>query len=197
MNNDNKPKKAAKIKPSRLGKTSRVVIIVVVFLMVFAAIFYVYQQQTAKQFELGQELSSLHNKVSAQSNTGSDLEVQTSRAEQYLADVKSSFSSPDEAPEILDELISLAKANDMEITSTRITRTKGTFNIEKQKVEFPVLKLQMGFRGQVPKFQNFMLSLESVLPASQIKELGMQVTQEEGEQDIGSLSIEIYCLKEG
>lgn len=196
MSQMTEPKKVTAAKPPLLGKTSRVVLIVVILLVVLGGLYYLYQQQSTQQANLSQELSSLQKLVSAQSNPGAVLEAEIKQAEADLADIKDSFYRLDSAPEILDKLISMAKTNDIDITSTSITETRGIFTAEKQKLELPILRLQLGVRGQISKFQNFLLSIESMFPLSQVKNVNMEVIQEENEQDTGSITIEFYCLNE-
>ena len=115
MNQETEKKKVTAAKPGILGKTTRIILIVVIFLVIFAALYFVYQQQAAQQADLSKNLSSLQKVVSAQSTAGPTPEMEIMKAEEDLQVVKDSFYRLDGAPEILDKLIYLAKANNIEI----------------------------------------------------------------------------------
>ncbi|OGN91722.1 MAG: hypothetical protein A2Z75_03025 [Chloroflexi bacterium RBG_13_50_10] len=51
----------------------------------------------------------------------------------------------------------------------------------------------LGFKGQIPKFENFMLALDTKLPSSQIKQFTFTTAATEQEYDTASIAIEVLC----
>jgi hypothetical protein len=45
----------------------------------------------------------------------------------------------------------------------------------------------------VPKFQNFLLALDSQLPTCTLKQATFNIAQKEGEEDTASIEIEVFC----
>jgi hypothetical protein len=56
-----------------------------------------------------------------------------------------------------------------------------------------VLTFSLGLKGQIPKFQNFLLALDTKLPTSQIKTVKFTVAQTDEEYDTASLAIDVLC----
>lgn len=197
MNQAPARKEGTTAKVSALGKASRIVLVVGIFLVIFIPLFYIYQQQPARQAALSQEQSSSQKIIGAAQTKRSTLEAEIKQEEQDLKVAKASFYRLDSAPDILDKLLALAKTHGIEVISTRVTVAKKTFVQGKKKTDFPLLSLQIGVRGQVSKFQNFLLGLDAVLPVYELKEVNLDIAQTEKEQDKGSITISVYCLDEG
>jgi hypothetical protein len=59
------------------------------------------------------------------------------------------------------------------------------------------LTITLNLKGQVPKFQNFLLALDTKLPTSQIKQVTFTVTGVEEEYDTAMLVFDVLCYGEG
>jgi hypothetical protein len=55
------------------------------------------------------------------------------------------------------------------------------------------LTISLNLKGQVPKFQNFLLALDTKLPSSQIKQVTFTVAATGEEYDTASLDLDILC----
>jgi hypothetical protein len=88
-------------------------------------------------------------------------------------------------PEIMDVLKKLADDNNIYITGTKIATSSPAGGIG------PIISINVTLKGQVPKFQNFLLGLDTNLPTSQIKIVSFTVAAEEGEYDTASMSIDV------
>ena len=181
-------------KPTKLGRNTRIGLIVVTFLVIFASLFFVYRQQAGLRVSLGQELASLQQQVSTSISKKTTLEEQIDQAEKEIQAAKLSFEIVDRAPDILGDLEALAKENDIDLTSSQIATTKRAFTIGKQKNEYPVLAMQLSFRGQVPNVQNFLIGLDATFPMAEVKVVTIDVAQEKDGRTEATITIDIYCL---
>jgi septal ring factor EnvC (AmiA/AmiB activator) len=181
-------------KGSRLRKPSVFILILVIFLIIMAPLYYIYQQQPSKQAALEKELAATQKLISSSTTRITTVQAEISQAEKDIKAAMESYADLDSAPDILEEMLQLAKADGIEVSSTKISIEKEVFTKDKQKTEYPVLSMELGFRGQVPKFQNFLLDLHTKFPTSKIKTVKIDVAQSEKELDRAAITIDIYCL---
>ena len=192
-----KAKKKEKIpRAPRLSKTSRIVLVVGIFFVTMIPLFLFYQAQPANQAALSNQLFTLQKLAEASKAKSTPVETEIAQAAKELKVAKEAFPRMDSAPDMLEEMLAMAKANGIEVTSTSITRSKRTITQGKQKIDFPLLILRLGVRGQVPKFQNFLLSLDSKFPLYRVTELNIDIAQTEKEQDKATITIEVVCFRE-
>jgi len=192
-----KTKKKEKIQRApRLSKTSRIVLVAGIFFVTMIPLFLFYQAQPANQAALSNQLFALQKLAEASKGKSTPVETEIAQAAKELKVAKEAFPRVDSAPDMLEEMLVLAKANGIEVTSTSITRSKRTITQGKQKIDFPLLILRLGVRGQVPKFQNFLLSLDSKFPLYRVTELNIDIAQTEKEQDKATITLEVVCFRE-
>ena len=179
-----------------LSKTSRIALVSGIFLVTMIPLFLFYQAQPANQAALSNQLLALQKLAEASKAKSAPVETEIAKAAKELNEAKEAFPRIDSAPDILEELLALAKANDIEVTSTSITKTAKTITQGKKKMDFPSLSLKLGVRGQVPKFLNFLLSLDPKFPLYQVTEVKIDIAQTEKEQDKATITIDVVCLRE-
>lgn len=189
-----KPKKQKKPLVERLpkvGRASRVALVVGIFVIVFASLLFVSNQQASRQAELRKNIATSQRGLSAgtQEEPKYKLEAQIKQAEAEMEADRVIFPIADQVQEILDRLLKLAEANDVDVTNIAVTTSPKILD----KVAYDVFTFQFTLRGQVPNFQNFLLALGDRLPTSQISAVNITVAAEESEEDIASVTIEVLC----
>jgi hypothetical protein len=175
----------------KLGRVSQMVLLIGVFLIIFIPLWLINQQQPARQAELSATLTNLQRILATGQTPKAKYEAELAQATANSEAAKASFPALNQAPEILDSLLALAKQNDIYVTQTAITTSTPTGSIG------PVLTFQLGLKGQIPKFENFLLALDTKLPTSQIKQFTFTVTGVEEEYDTASITIEVLCYGGG
>jgi hypothetical protein len=188
-----KGKKGGGIRLPRLGRASQLAIIVGIFLIIFIPLWIIYQQQPAKQTELRGTLSNLEKILAIQETPKERLESELNQAEVELEAAKDAFPNPNQSPEIIDELLKLAESNDIYVTGTRISASQRALSKTEGAIEWSILTIDISLKGQVPKFQNFLLDIDSQLSTCTVKEATFNIAQKEGEEDIASIKIEVFC----
>lgn len=171
----------------KLGRVSQLVLIIGIFLILFVPLFFINQQQSTKQVELKATLANLQKVLAAETTPGGNLDAEMAQIKAETEAAKAVYPHPNSAPEIMDSLIELARLNDIYVTSTKVSTSQPA------KAIGPVLTVQLGLKGQVPKFQNFMLALGDRLPTSQIKQVAFAIAGKEAEYDTANLTIDIQC----
>ncbi len=192
----NEPKKKGRLdKLLRLGRGSQLALIVGVFLVIFIPTWLVHQQQPTKQTELKGTLSNLEKILAVEQTPKEKLEAEFNRAAAELAEAKAVFPGANQSPEIIEGLLKLAEANDIYVTGTKVSADQRTLSKTEGAVEWSVLTFDMSLKGQMPKFQNFLLALDSDFPTCQIKEATFRMAEKEGDEDTASLKLEVFCYQ--
>lgn len=179
----------------KLGRASQLVLIVGIFLVIFIPMWLIYQQQPAKQTELKGTLSNLEKILAVQKTPKEKLEAELKQAEAELEVARAAFPNPNQSPEIIEELLKLAESNDIYVTGTKLSASRRALSKTEGTIEWSVLTFDISLKGQVPKFQNFLLALDSKFPTYQVKEVTFQIAEKEGEEDTASLKIEVFCYE--
>jgi hypothetical protein len=177
----------------KLGRVSQLLLIVGIFLVIFIPMWKIYQQQSTKQIELKGTLSNLEKILAVQTTPKEKLEAELKQTEAELEAAKVAFPNPNQSPEIIEELLKLAESNDIYVTGTKLSASQRTLSKTKGAIEWSVLTFDISLKGQVPKFQNFLLALEDKLPTCTVKEATFKIAAKEGEEDTASLKIEVFC----
>jgi hypothetical protein len=173
----------------RLGRTSQLVLLIGVFLILFIPLMLISNQQPAKQIELKATLANLERILAAEETPKAKLEAELAQINAETEAAEAIFPNTSQSPEILDSLFELAELNDIYVTQTKVSTSQPKETIG------PILTIQIGLKGQVPKFQNFLLALDDKLPTSQITKVTFTIAGEEGEEDTASITIDILCYE--
>ena len=147
----------------KLGRLSQLILLIGVFLIIFIPLFLLNQQQPAKQSELKATLENLNKILAVAETPKARLEAELAQATAETEATKAVFPDTSQSPEIIDSLLELAELNDICVTQTKVSIS------EPENTIGPILRIEIGLRGQIPKFQNFLLALDDQLPTSQIK----------------------------
>jgi hypothetical protein len=173
----------------KLGRVSQLVLLIGGFLVIFIPIWVINQQQPEQQTELRATLANLEKILAVEETPKAKLEAELAQIKAETEATKAIFPNASQSPEILDSLLNLAELNDIYVTKTQVSTS------QPKEAIGPVLTLNLTLKGQVPKFQNFLLALDNKLPASQIKQLTFTIAGEEGEEDTASITIDISCYE--
>ena len=173
----------------KMGRISQLILLIGGFLIIFIPLWLINQQQPERQSQLEATLTNLQKIVAVEQTPKAKLEAELAQVTADSDVAKAVFPRPDQAPEILDSLLELAELNDIYITQTAVSTSTGSIG--------PVLSFTLGLKGQIPKFENFLLALDTKLPTSQIKQFTFTVTGVEEGYDTASVTIEVLCYGGG
>ena len=173
----------------RLGRLSQLILLIGAFLIIFIPIWFIDQQQSKKQTELKATLANLDRILAVEETPKAKLEAELAQVMAETEATKALFPNPNQSPAIINSLLELAALNDIYVTQTKVSTSQ-----QKEAIG-QTLTIQLSLKGQVPKFQNFLLALDDKLPTSQIKQLTFTIVGEEGVEDIATITIDILCYK--
>jgi len=176
----------------RIGRVSQFALLVGIFLILFVMLSMIYLQQPARQAGLERELSLLETILAVPMTQKEELEAEISQIEAETQVAREQFPAPAQAPEIVDTLLGLAEDNDIDVTVTQQARYQRTIGEAEDAIVWPLTTFVVDLKGQVPKFQNFILALDDRLPACQLREVYMKVADVEGEEDTGTVIIDVF-----
>jgi hypothetical protein len=173
----------------KLGRVSQLILLIAVFLVVFIVLWVVNGNQEQLQTGLRGTLINTQKILSVTETPKTKFEAELAQANAETEAAKASFPKPDQAPEILDSLLEQATLNDILVTNTSVSSSTPSGSIG------PVLTFQLGLKGQIPKFQNFLLGLDTKLPTSRITAIAFTTAKVGEEYDTASISIDVLCYK--
>ena len=173
----------------KMGRISQLVLLIGVFLILLIPLIVINNQQSAKQIELKATLANLNKILAVEETPKAKLEAELAQINAETESAKAIFPNANQSPEIIDSLFELAELNDIYVTQTSVSISQPKETIG------PILTIQIGLKGQVPKFQNFLLALDDKLPTSQITKVTFTTAGEEGEEDAASITIDILCYE--
>jgi Tfp pilus assembly protein PilN len=173
----------------KMGRVSQLVLLIGVFLVIFIPLFIINGQQPERQAQLTSSLVTLQKILSTQQTPKAKFEADLAQVTAENEAAKAAFPSSNGTPQILDSLLELAEVNDIYVTGTQVATSTPVGSIG------PVLTIMLNLKGQVPKFQNFLLALDSKLPTSQIKQVTFTVTGVEEEYDTANLVFDVLCYE--
>lgn len=195
MPDEAKGKSPQSIRLPKFSPVARLILFIGIFLVIAIPLYLILSQQQAKQAELNQQYSILQKATGKQESPEvlkKGIEAEISSTQKELATAKTVFPNPDQSPEIIDNIMTLAKANGIEITKTLVSASHSAITVGNDTIEYPVLNFDITFKGQVPKFQNFLLALNSRFPTSELKKVYFRITEKEDEEDTANIVISVY-----
>jgi competence protein ComGC len=173
----------------KLGRVSQLVLLIGIFLIIFIPLMVINNQQSTKQIGLKATLSNLERVLSAEETPKDKLEAELAQINAETEATEAIFPNTSQSPEIINSLSELAELNDIYVTQTKVSTS------QPKKAIGPILTIQLGLKGQVPSFQNFLLALDNKLPTSQIKQVTFITAGDEGEEDTANITIDILCYE--
>jgi len=173
----------------KLGRVSQLVLLIGVFLVIFIPLLVINQQQPKVQASLEATIANMQKILSVEQTPKAKFEAELAQVTADMEAAEAVFPRANQAPEILDSLLELAELNDIYITQTKVSTSQPKDAIG------PTLTIELGLRGQVPKFQNFLLALGDKLPTSQIKQLTFTIAGTEAVEDTAKIVIAILCYE--
>jgi len=197
------PQPERKTKPfaerlSGIGRTSRLVLIIGIFAIVFIGLYIIGAQQEPQQAELRLNIATLQRGLSTgtQVEPRDKLQAQIRQTEAENEAARAIFPTPDQLTEIMDKLLKLARDYDLDVTGTTAVLVQKKLNIGAIEVPYDVFTVQLSLQGMVPNFQNFLLALGDVLPTAQVNQINFTVPIEDDEPDMATIGLDVYCLKD-
>lgn len=173
----------------KIGRTGQLVLLIGIFLVLLIPLMVFNNQQPAKQTELKATLANLNKILATEGTPKAKLEAELAQINAEAETMKAIFPNTSQTPAIINSLLELAKRNDIYVTQTKVSTS------QPKEAIGPILTIQLVLKGQVPKFQNFLLALDNTLPTSQIKQAAFAVAGKEGEEDTANITIDILCYE--
>ncbi|MBM4446995.1 MAG: hypothetical protein FJ023_06540 [Chloroflexi bacterium] len=166
----------------KVGRVSQLVLIVGIFLIILIPLWLVNQQQPQRQTELKATLANLQKILAVEQTPKDKFEAQLAQITAEMEAAKAVFPTTTQTSEIVDSLLELAELNAIYVTQTQVSTSKTA-----------TLTVQLGLKGQMPHFQNFLLALDDKLPTSQIQHFTFTSAGEEGVEDRATVTINVLC----
>lgn len=180
-----------------LSRTSQLVLVVGIFLILLIPTYFIYQQQPQRHQQLATTLANLEKALAVETTGKSKLEAEIEAADEALQAVKAQYPSTSLAPEIADRLFNLARDNGITVTQCKTSVSKKKVGEGQGALDFPVLVFEMVLKGQVPGFQNFLIAVDGAFPTAQFKQVAFTIPEQEEAEHTASITLEMLCLPAG
>jgi hypothetical protein len=169
----------------KLGRVSQLILVIGGFLVIFVPLLLIYQQQPQKQIELKNTLANLQKVLAVAETPKAKYEAELAQATAENDAAMAVFPAPDQSPAVLEILSQLASENDIYVTGTAVSSSTPSGSIG------PVLSFSLNLKGQVPKFENFLLALDTKLPTARITSVTFAIASEGKEYDTAAVKIDV------
>jgi preprotein translocase subunit YajC len=192
-----KTKKSPLSRLPTLGSASRIILIFGFFVIVFVALFIVGRQQVPKQAELRLNIANLERglTVSTQTDASGNLGAQIKQVEAQIEAGQALFPAPDQTPEMMDRLLTMAKEYELDVTSTSMSTTKETLKVGGKKIPYDAYTFNLQMEGLAPNFQNFLLALDEGMPTARIKTVSIAIAKKKGDPDKAAVTLEVLTYR--
>lgn len=174
----------------KLGKVSQLILLIGIFAIIMVPLTLIERQQPVKQTELKGTLSNLEKILAATPARGEDLQSQIDKINAEIDITNQLYPDTDQIFNIIDILLELALLND--VTVTRITAEEPQSD-EKQE-RFNSISFEINLTGQVPRFQNFILSVNDRFPTSEFNSVNISIAAEEETEDTATIEFDINSI---
>lgn len=138
------------------------------------------------------QLQTRYNDLQKQTGSQAALQSEVIALKADVDKTRLSYRDVEDSIEVSQDLIDLAWEYD--ITINNMTMQQG--NSKYSGLDYPVLIYVMNMTGQVPAFQNFLLNIGKILPASQVKDVIIQPAVAQGQLDKATITINVVCNRE-
>jgi hypothetical protein len=180
----------------RVSSTSRLVLLLGIFLIILIPLLLINQQQPAKQADLQQQLFLLQKIQSSPLGKTDTVKYDIKQADGELQKLVAELPRPDQSPDILTRLINLGSTYGVTVIKTEIkSGPLQLIPMSKDKTQYPAISFTLGLKGQVSKFQNFMLALEK-FPYCRISELTFTPAIIKGDEDQASIQLDLFVYQD-
>jgi len=181
----------------RLTKTSWLVIIIGVFIIMFAGLGAVRYQQVRQQNQLTEELASAQSKLKGiqleqLSNRQEELEQQLSQTISQSEATKSALSQPIQSITISDTLFDIAEANSVNVMEVS---TSGLASEELAGITYSVLPLTARVEGELTNLASFITQLNGEFETGVIKSVEINVPEATSRNTIANIQMVIYAYQ--
>ena len=171
----------------KLGRISQLILLIGIFAVILAGLLVLNNRMSKDNTSLSTSLADLRNLISIDTTPKASYEAQLAKANANAEAVTALFPTPDQAPEITAKFMELASINDINITETKISTSQPKDAIG------PVLSVELGLSGQVPKFENFLLAVDNEMRTTKVNSLSFSVGTTSEEYDTAVVKFDVYC----
>jgi hypothetical protein len=188
--NMNKSKTGSFTKMPKFSKTSRWILSLGSFLIIFFLLFTLTNGEKTKSADLQKMLDA--TKAKAVAPVSQDIAVLQDTLEkerQLLENTKAQFPGPNSNVQLVDNFVKLAKSCGLEITSS--TLTTGLADKVATGASYVSYNYELLLAGEAGRVPNFILGL-SALPTLEIKSVNITPAADESSADSAKISVD--CL---
>lgn len=176
----------------KISRITQLILVLGILLILFVALFMVWQGQVKAQENLKKELTSARTILAKPSPPKlTDLEAKIRAAEAELRATEALFPPLEQSLDITDNLFKLAKQSQLEVVgmSTAIIKKKI------DKVDYQVIHLELELEGQIASMVGFIDKLKTELPTAEIVSVSLDKSVEVKELDKGKVGLYIYVRR--
>ena len=175
----------------KIGKMSQLILVIGVFAIIFIPLFMIERQQPAKQEELTGTLANLERILAATPERDEELQAQINKINAEIKVTNELYPKSDQIFNIINILLELAILNDVTIDSITAEEPEP----DEEQSSFASISFVINLTGQVPKFQNFILSLDDRFPTSEVKSVSITIAVEEEAEDNAVIEFNMNSIK--
>jgi len=176
----------------RLSTSVWLILILALFLIAMVPLVTGYIEQLSQQAAIQLQINLVQSQIDALKAKMTSQSAATTEAARMKADMEAAklqYKNIGDNPEVSKILMDLAWDYDITITSMSvsqaISKVLGT--------DYPVLSYSLSLTGQVANFQNFLIVAGKRLPSCQFTSVTINPATVEGELDIASINMQVYC----
>jgi cell division protein FtsL len=188
--------KAGKKKPTlssrlpKLGRVSRLILLIGIFLIILIPLILIQNQQRANQVDYEQQIQMLQKILAKPYTQLTSVEDEIQKAKADLTSIENKFPAENRTADIVDELIKLAGRNDVDVTKVTTSISEETVVMGTAKVTYPSMLCTINIKGDSAKFQNFLIEINR-LETGNIASINMTMTTLASEFDTATITIDI------
>lgn len=175
----------------RLPKLSRVSLLILfigIFLLIIIPLILVQNTERAKQSDYRQEVQMLEKIVANPATQVATLEDDIRRAEANLANNRGKFPEESKNTSVIDDLVSLADKNNIDIVKLTSSIQDTTVNVGTKKLSYPSMGCVINVAGDSANIQKFLLAINQ-LQTCQIKNVIITMAISDTEVDTASFDL--------
>lgn len=178
------PKKGFFDRLPKFSKASVLILMVGIFLVILIALILVANKGRDEYPALQQELTNLQKIASVSMMQKGEIENKISAAQSGYNSIKGQFPTATESNRVVDDLLKLADANGVEITSVSVASGDQTV----AGIKYPALTYTLNLLGEASRMQTFIHGLKN-MGACQITSISIKPSGSEDVMDTGTVKL--------
>ena len=175
----------------KIGKVSQLILLIGIFAIIFIPLTLIERQQPLKQAELKATLANLEKILAAAPAEDGDLKARIDKISAEIEVTDELYPESDQIFNIIDIVLELALLNDVTVTGMTAKEPEP----DEGNPGFISISYVINLKGQVPKFQNFILALDDRFPTSEVSSVSISISAEEETEDTAVIEFNMNSIK--